>query len=54
MEKQINEVIKFFENEIVQYEIKLKGIVSNDYKEHLENVLSYYKIVLYALNELLK
>lgn len=53
MEEQLDKAITFFENEIKQCEIKLNGILSEEYREHVENLLSHYQIALYALNELL-
>lgn len=54
MGEQINAAIQFFENEIEQYETILKGVVSDDYRKHIEDVISYYKIAVYGLNELLE
>ena len=54
LREQLDKAITFFEDEIEQYEIKLNGILTKEYRKHLENVISHYQTVLYALNELLK
>ena len=54
MKEQIDKAIEFFENEIEQCEIKLKGVLQKEYREYLENAMSHYQMALYALNELLK
>lgn len=54
MKEQIDKAIEFFENEIEQCEIKLKGVLREEYRKYLENIISHYQIALYALNELLE
>lgn len=54
MGEQLDKAIEFFENEIEQYNTILKGILSNEYREYVESVISHYQMALYALNELLE
>lgn len=52
MKEQIDKAIQYFENEIEQYEMILKGAISNNYRKHIRNVISYYKVAVYVLNEI--
>ena len=52
LREQLDKAITFFEDEIEQYGIKLKGILPKEYRKHLENVISHYQTALYALNKL--
>ena len=55
MGEQLDKAIEFFENEIEQYNIiMLQGVLSKEYREYAENLVSHYQIALYALNELLE
>ena len=54
MKEQLDKAIGFFENEIEQYDMILKGDISKEYREYIESLLSHYQIALYALNELLE
>lgn len=53
MGEQLDKAMEFFENEIEQYNAMLKGVIRQEYREYIENLLSHYQIALYALNELL-
>lgn len=54
MRQQIDEAITFFENEIKQYTIMLKGDLRLEYRTYVENLISYYTIAIHALNEMLE
>lgn len=53
MGEQLDNAIEFFENEIKQYNIILKGILSDEYRNYVENIVQHYQLAIYALNELL-
>jgi len=48
----LKEAIKFFEDEIYQFNIELGGILKKDYRDYLENKKSYYELALKAIQKL--
>lgn len=50
----MEEAIKFFEDEIYQFNLQLKGILDNDYRTYLETKSMYYEMAARALREDLK
>lgn len=48
----MKEAIKFFEDEIYQFNIELGGILKKDYRDYLENKKSYYELALKAIQKL--
>jgi len=52
MENILKEVIKFFEDEIYQFNIELGGVLKKDYREYLENKKSYYELASKAIQRL--
>lgn len=52
MENVLKEAIKFFEDEIYQFNIELGGVLKKDYREYLENKKSYYELASKAIQKL--
>lgn len=50
--EELEKAIKFFEDEIYQFDIELGGVLKKDYREHLENKKSYYEIASEAIQKL--
>jgi hypothetical protein len=48
----LKEAIKFFEDEVYQFNIELGGVLKKDYREYLENKKSYYELASKAIEEL--
>lgn len=40
----MEEAVKFFEDEIFQFELQLKGILDDDYRTYLETKSMYYEL----------
>lgn len=53
MGEQIDKTISFFENEIEQYEIMLGGVISDEYRKYIGELISHYNVAIYALQQLL-
>ena len=49
----MKEAIKFFENEIYQFNIELGGVLKKNYREYLENKKSYYELASKAIHKLI-
>ncbi|RFZ76413.1 hypothetical protein DS742_23765 [Lacrimispora amygdalina] len=47
--KELEMSIKFFEDEIYQFNIALGGILNEDYKEYLKNKKAYYELAAKAI-----
>lgn len=45
----MEEAVKFFEDEIFQFELQLKGILDSDYRTHLETKSMYYELAARAI-----
>lgn len=45
----MEEAIKFFEEEICQYNIMLAGVLRKEYRTYLETKAAYYEAALLAL-----
>lgn len=50
--EEFEKAIKFFEDEIYQFNIELGGVLKKDYREYLENKKLYYEIASKAIREL--
>ena len=47
----INEAIKFFETCIYHYKIMLNGIMRDEYREYINNLVLYYSLSIEALKK---
>lgn len=45
----MEEAVKFFEDEIFQFELQLKGILDSDYRTYLETKSMYYELAVRAI-----
>ena len=45
------EVIEYFKNEIIQYELIIRGNISQNYHKYIEKKLKCYKIALSTIKE---
>lgn len=52
--QEINETIKFFEDEIIQYNTMLKGVLTPEYRRYIERLIRHYAIAIQSLNEMLE
>lgn len=52
--KYLEEVIKFFENEIKQYKIAMSGIIREEYRKYLVDKIKYYQVAMMAIKEFLQ
>lgn len=50
--EELEKVIKFFEDEIYQFDIELGGVLKKDYREYLENKKLYYRLAARAIQKL--
>ena len=46
-----NEILSYFKNEIKQYELILGGIISDNYRAHIEEKILYYKATVVELEK---
>lgn len=47
----LEEAVKFFENEIKQYEVTMSGVLRKEYREYLVKKTKHYKVAIMAINE---
>lgn len=47
----IEEALAFFANEIEQYEMILKGVLSIEYESFVHKKIQYYQLALYAIEK---
>lgn len=50
----LEEAIKFFEDEIFQFNLQLGGILDDDYRQYLESKSAYYEMAARALRDKLE
>ena len=46
-----NEILSYFKNEIKQYKILLGGIISEDYRSHIERVILCYEAAITSIEK---
>lgn len=51
--EELEKAIKFFEDEIYQFDIELGGVLKKNYREYLENKKSYYELASKAIQKLI-
>ena len=50
--EELKKAIRFFEDELYQFDIELGGVLRKDYREYLENKKSYFELATKTIRKL--